>query len=244
VRYYAKAFAAGTAIWTLPCVLLAPGLLGVASFSGFFLLLASVVNLHHFVLDGAIWKLRSARIARVLIASDVTRQRETRGRLRALVWGTAGAGALAAALVFWTENVALPAAVSGGSPRDAVRALDVLAWFQRDDASARLWAARHIEVAGDLGTALPQYRRSLALKVDVPVLTDLVRIHFTRGESRELELACRQLYALVPESERLSAPTPPGACYRTAGRWRDKRADEAAAGALAAQRDASLALGY
>ena len=244
-RYYAKALAAGTAIWTLPCVLLAPGLLGVPSFSGFFLLLASVVNLHHFVLDGAIWKLRSARIARVLIASDVSSQSEARGRVRALVWGTAGAGALAAALVFWTENVALPAAVRSGNPRDAVRALDLLAWFQRDDPSARLWAARNIEASGDLGNALPQYRRSLALKVDVPVLTDLVRIHFTRGESRELDLACRGLYALVPESERATAPTPPGACFRTAGLWRDKRADEAAAGAVGrAQRDASLALGY
>ena len=60
----------------------------------------------------------------------------------------------------------------------------LLAWFQRDDAGARLWAARHIEAAGDLGSAMPQYRRSLALKTDVPVLTDLVRIHFTRGESR------------------------------------------------------------
>jgi hypothetical protein len=244
LRYYAKALAAGTAIWTLPCLLLAPGLLGIPSFSGFFLLLASVVNLHHFLLDGAIWKLRSARIARVLIASDVTAESETRGRLRALVWGLAGAGAIAAAVVFWTENVALPAAVRAGDPRAAVRRLDLLAWFQRDDASARLWAARHIEGAGDLVYAMPQYRKSLALKVDVPVLTDLVRIHFTRGEARELELVCRQLYALVPESERASAPTPPGACYRTAGRWRDKRADENAAGALAAQRDASLSLGY
>ena len=245
-RYYAKALAAGTAIWTLPCVALAPGLLGVPSFSGFFLLLASVVNLHHFVLDGAIWKLRSARIARVLIASDVSSQRETRGPVRALVWGLAGAGALAAAVVFWTENVALPAAVKRGSPRDTVRALDLLAWFQRDDSGARLWAARHIEASGDLGNALPQYRRSLALKVDVPVLTDLVRIHFTRGEPRELELVCRQLYGLVPEGERASAPTPPGACFRTAGAWRDKRADEAAADAAIAraQRDASLALGY
>ena len=31
------------------------------------LLVASVVNLHHFVLDGAIWKLRDGRVARVLL---------------------------------------------------------------------------------------------------------------------------------------------------------------------------------
>jgi hypothetical protein len=244
LRYYAKALAAGTAIWTLPCLVLAPGLFGLPSFSGFFLLLASVVNLHHFLLDGAIWKLRSARIARVLIASDATVARETRGRARQLAWGLAGAGALAAAVVFWTENVALPAAVRAERPREAVRALDLLAWFQRDDAGARLWAARHIEATGDLGSAMPQYRRSLALKTDVPVLTDLVRIHYTRGDSRELELACRGLYSLLPESERAPGANPAGACYRTAGHWRQERADESAGAVTRAQRDASLALGY
>ena len=244
LRYYAKALAAGTAIWTLPCVLATPGPLRLQSFSGFFLLLAAVVNIHHFVLDGAIWKLRSARIARVLIRSDITSESETRGRVRALVWGLASAGALAAGVLFWAENVALPAAVRDERPRAAVRALDVLEWFQRDDAGARLWAARRIEAAGDLALAMPQYQRSLALQADVPVLTDLVRIHFTRQEPQQLSLACHQLFALVPESERVSDPDPFSACYRTAGRWRQARADEDAAAVTRSQRNASLALGY
>jgi antitoxin (DNA-binding transcriptional repressor) of toxin-antitoxin stability system len=34
-----------------------------------FLVMASVINIHHFILDGAIWKLRDGRIARLLIAT-------------------------------------------------------------------------------------------------------------------------------------------------------------------------------
>ena len=243
-RYYAKALAAGTALWTLPALLLAPGRVGLPTLSGFFLLLAAVVNIHHFVLDGVIWKLRSARIARVLIKSDVTSEAETRGRLRAIAWSAAAAGALAAGVLFWTENVALPAALRAEQPRDAVRALDVLAWFERDDAGVRLWAARHIEAAGDLERALPQYRRSLALDPDVPVLTDLVRIYFARGDAHELEPMCRQLYDRLPPSEHVAAATPVGSCYSTAGRWREKRADEIAAARSDPRAEASLALGY
>jgi hypothetical protein len=243
-RYYAKALAAGTALWTLPALLLAPSRVGLPTLSGFFLLLAAVVNIHHFVLDGAIWKLRSARIARVLIRSDVRSEAEPRGGLRALVWSLAGAGALAAAVLFWTENVALPSAVREERARDAVRALDVLAWFERDDAGARLWAARRIEAGGDLDAALAQYRRSLALEPGVPVLTDLVRIYFTREDEGALEPVCQQLYAHLSAAERVAAATPAGACYRTAGRWRENRAEELASADPDARADASLQLGY
>jgi hypothetical protein len=34
---------------------------------GLGLLTASIVNLHHFVLDGAIWTLRDGRVARMLL---------------------------------------------------------------------------------------------------------------------------------------------------------------------------------
>jgi tetratricopeptide (TPR) repeat protein len=126
-----------------------------------------------------------------------------------------------------------------------VRALDVLAWFERDDAGVRLWAARRIEAAGDLARALPQYRRSLALEPDLPVLTDLVRIYFARGDADGLEPLCRELYERLPQSAHVAAATPAGSCYSTAGRWRQARADELSArDAYGAGSDASLALGY
>jgi len=66
-RFYFKALVAGAAIWAAPGFLFGPGLLGNLPFdAGLAALVAAVVNIHHFMLDGAIWKLRDGRIARVL----------------------------------------------------------------------------------------------------------------------------------------------------------------------------------
>ena len=68
LRYLGKVALAGFAIWTLPALMFAPGLLGRLPYeSGLGLIVAAVVNLHHFVLDGAIWKLRDGRVANVLL---------------------------------------------------------------------------------------------------------------------------------------------------------------------------------
>jgi len=68
--YLAKAVFAGAAIWTVPALLLAPGVLGKVPFdTGLATMVAVAVNLHHFILDGAIWKLRDGAVARILIRS-------------------------------------------------------------------------------------------------------------------------------------------------------------------------------
>ncbi len=68
--YLAKALCAGAAIWTVPALLMAPGVLGRVPFdAGLATMVAVAVNLHHFILDGAIWKLRDGAVARVLIRS-------------------------------------------------------------------------------------------------------------------------------------------------------------------------------
>jgi tetratricopeptide (TPR) repeat protein len=70
-RYLGKALLVGSVAWTLPALLFAPGALGALPFDmGLGLLTAATVNLHHFVLDGAIWKLRDGRIARVLLLAE------------------------------------------------------------------------------------------------------------------------------------------------------------------------------
>jgi hypothetical protein len=66
--YGARVLAIGAALWILPALVFAPGALGEVPFhGGLAALVAAVVNLHHFVLDGVIWKLRDGRIARILI---------------------------------------------------------------------------------------------------------------------------------------------------------------------------------
>ena len=62
-RYFLQALLAGTALWIVPGLLFAPELLGKVPYdAGLATLVASTINLHHFVLDGAIWKLRDGRI--------------------------------------------------------------------------------------------------------------------------------------------------------------------------------------
>lgn len=70
LRYLGKAALAGAAVWTVPSLVFAPGALGRLPFdAGLAALVAATVNLQHFVLDGAIWKLRDGRVAKVLIRS-------------------------------------------------------------------------------------------------------------------------------------------------------------------------------
>ena len=64
----------GAALWILPALLFAPGALGDLPYdAGLLVMIAAAVNVHHFILDGAIWKLRDGRIARILIRDPAQR---------------------------------------------------------------------------------------------------------------------------------------------------------------------------
>jgi tetratricopeptide (TPR) repeat protein len=69
-----------------------------ADFGASFLIFTALVNLHHFILDGAIWKLRDLRIASFLLD---TRERESAD--------TAGGGSRVAATFHWFAGKALAA---------------------------------------------------------------------------------------------------------------------------------------
>jgi tetratricopeptide (TPR) repeat protein len=111
-RFLAGSLLAGAAVWTLPPLLFAPGALGRLPFDmGLALLAAAVVNIHHFVLDGAIWKLRDGRIARALLREPADPAPEPveparRWRTAPVLIGAAGALSLAVAAVAAREGVA------------------------------------------------------------------------------------------------------------------------------------------
>lgn len=66
--YYGKVLLAGTGIWAIPTLLFAPDAFGSLSYDADLgLAVVALVNLHHFVLDGVIWKLRHSKIGNVLI---------------------------------------------------------------------------------------------------------------------------------------------------------------------------------
>lgn len=175
-----RALFAGVAAWTLPAVLFAPGLLGHMPYeAGLGVLVASVVNVHHFILDGVIWKLRYRPVASVLLRavppeeegekSDATES--LRRRWRSPRWIAIGAvGALCLALTataLYEEHVALPNAAEAGDLAKAERIV------RRLDAIGRGNPAVHFQIG---------------------------MMHFGREHLREAERWFRSSLALYPTS--------------------------------------------
>src|SRR5690606_20994297 len=167
-----RALLAGTAIWTIPPLLFAPDWLGRLPFdAGLGALVASAVNLHHFVLDGAIWKLRDGRIARVLIRSEAApaeaappapiEPRRWRAALPALGWAV-GLASLGVVLVAAFESeFGLRRAFAAGDVariRTAARRLD---WLGRESAQHHVQLGRLLASRGDPAGAIRAYRTSL-----------------------------------------------------------------------------------
>lgn len=143
-RWLAKSMLAGTGIWVLPPLLFAPGVLGRVPFDvGLALLGSATVNLHHFLLDGAIWKLRDGRVARILLrpAPTLATADETPRPTwpRRMVWATCGlALALLLGAAYETEAGWKQAAAHGDTTR-VEQAAKRLAWMGRDGPD--VWSA-------------------------------------------------------------------------------------------------------
>ena len=159
--WYAKIVSAGSAAWMLPALLLGPIGFGPLSLDlGLAMLIAAGVNLHHFVLDGAIWKLRG-RIAEVLIRSgrDDSGQSSDRSLWRSVVWAACAAGL--ALQIFHTYYEA-----QGRSARrmnESRQAFDRLAWFGLDTVQSRMRLAQVYLSNERPAAAISQIQRGLEL---------------------------------------------------------------------------------
>jgi tetratricopeptide (TPR) repeat protein len=184
-RYLGKTLVAGTALWTLPLVVFAwPPLGGLTGDGGFYLLMASCINIHHFVLDGAIWKLRDSRIAGVLLRDSAEVQTQSvapRRRLRRGVWAVATIGTLLAFVQFSFETRLLYAHALGDLSLRAT-ALDGLAWFGRDSARDRRRIAKEYLDDDDPRGAAEALRRSLDLEPDLAGYSELAYIEADLGD--------------------------------------------------------------
>jgi hypothetical protein len=169
-----KSLLAGTALWFVPAALFAPGLLGRLPYdAGLAAMVAALVNLHHFVLDGVIWKLRDGRIARILLggpapgaapgAADEAPAPPRPPWRRAALWAGGSAvlaGAVLSALLteFGFNRPLLRGDVDGA--RAAADRLDLLG---QASAEMRLRLGRAYLERGDLGTARLCLRRSVEI---------------------------------------------------------------------------------
>jgi tetratricopeptide (TPR) repeat protein len=165
--YLWKALLAGAVVWTLPVILFAPTLLGRLSFdAGLGLLVASAVNLHHFVLDGAIWKLRDGRVARILLrprAATGPQEGQAAGSrwLSRLVW-TLGAVCLAVLVVVKWEALAVPRALERGDLLRAMQGVRRLRWAGHDGAKVRQALGDELARRGSTKRAEREYERAIA----------------------------------------------------------------------------------
>ncbi len=161
--FLTKALLAGALLTILPNLLLAPPLLGgqLSHYAGAGLLVFSVVNLHHFLLDGAVWKLRDGRVASVLLRTGAgpaagAEENEGRGWLRPAVWTLGGVCVVVAAYV----GVAPTLALSSRVPLPEMeRANRVLTWLGHGEPGGWVSLAERYIARGEMEPAIDAYRR-------------------------------------------------------------------------------------
>jgi hypothetical protein len=163
-RFYGKAILAGSAPWMLPFLLI-PAFGSVAAYASVPLLVASAVNVHHFILDGAIWKLRG-RIAEVLIRSSSERSEAPpplrRFGLRHAVWAACGL-ALTAQLAQLGFEENLHWSLAHRHFASVRAAADRVAWLGKDQASVRYAIGHALLRDGQHDAAREELERSIAI---------------------------------------------------------------------------------
>jgi hypothetical protein len=200
--WFGKTLVAGTAAWVVPVVLFAPAVRGSLSFdSGLELLVASMVNLHHFVLDGAIWKLRAAPVARVLVDD----QRDAapvaalaRAWPRRLLWGTLALAVGIRVFWIWNHEVVFRNAVARKDWASASAVWDRLGWLGYEDSTGRLQVALALE-RDDPVSAAEEYRRSAELRPSVAALAGLAISLSRLGRLPDARDAYDRALALAPD---------------------------------------------
>jgi tetratricopeptide (TPR) repeat protein len=206
--YLGKAALAATAVWVFPVVIFAPDALGTFSFdAGLAMLVGSAANVHHFILDGVIWKLRSRPVASVLI--DAAQPAEPIAPPRRSPWRRAAWSVLAVGLairVFWSWELlfAHPAAMAREDFDSAIRVWNRLAWFGYDDSARRLdigWALYR----RDPQRALEQFERSVALHESATGWGSIAHVHANRGDWRAALAAYESGLAVAPDDPDLLA---------------------------------------
>jgi hypothetical protein len=221
--YLWKALLAGCLIGGVPALLFSQRVLGPLSWSGgLAILLFAMINLHHFVLDGAVWKLRDGRVARLLLRGGAPPD-ETALARRA--WVPAAVFSVAA-LCLVVEVIELWDAHAVRS-RDAARlegAAARLAFIGRDRVGV-LSALAEAQVAeGEIAKAADAYRRALAVRRDPTLLNNLA---WTLAVLDGREEAVREAVALSEESVARLGPRDAealdtlAAAYAAAGRYPD-----------------------
>jgi tetratricopeptide (TPR) repeat protein len=200
--YFAKVFASGAAVWTVPAIVFAPDLLGDPEYAGgLALLIASAVNIHHFILDGAIWKLRNNRVAGVLIrsaAADAPQDDASRPWLRRGVWAVCGGAACVALAMVALEHFTFRPLLEADELGRARSVLDRMAWFGQDSSRNRALLGRALAREGRLEEAEAAYWRSGELRASAAAWRGIAGVRAAREDWAGVIAAQRASRARFP----------------------------------------------
>ena len=199
--YFGKVAVAGIAIWTVPVLLFGPDFFGpTSSTAAVAMLIATAVNVHHFILDGAIWKLRDGRIASVLLRrseSAAPAGGPARSWPRRAVWATA-----AAWVVLYLAGTVEMAVRRGRDPVDLAGMRDAIArlrWLGLDDPSTRVQLGIDAGSHGDLAGARSEFLRSLKLQESARGWVGLAHAEFHDGRREEAHAALMRAVNAEPD---------------------------------------------
>jgi len=200
--FYGKSMLAGQLLWGLPALVFAPIMIGSFSYSAdVALLVASTVNLHHFVLDGAIWRLRDDRVGRVLVKEapmlpapiGVSR----RSWLTPIAFGT-GAVFVVSQIVNALEGHAFASSLARREISRAEQALDRLGLVASDQYDLRLELGMLARETGDLDMAVRAFERSAELRPNPWAWYEKAHVHVQRAEWALAADSFEGAYALAP----------------------------------------------
>jgi Tfp pilus assembly protein PilF len=201
-RFLLKALVAGTAVATLPGLVMAPNVLGSAPWdAGLAATFFAVVNLHHFILDGAIWKLRDGRVARILLrgAAPLAPSAPTppRGRrwLRTLVWTVAALSLLVPVAEIYGRH----ALGSAKRPEDTQRPTQILKWVGRETTQMHYWIGASYLRERKHDKAISHFLRSIELFPTARVWTALGGEYRILGQWGRARAAFEAAVELNPE---------------------------------------------
>ena len=206
--YLTRCLLSGAAIWTVPALVLAPGALGRVPYElGLAALISAAVNLHHFVLDGAIWKLRDGRVARILLrpageaATQAAVGRATRRGPAVALWAVGAVCALAIAGPVLELELGFRPAIARDDVPAAERSLSRLVWMGRDSPSLHAQLAAAKARCSDLDGAEREADSAVALFPNADSWSAKGWIAQRRGEFAPAIAAYEQALRFEPRSK-------------------------------------------
>jgi tetratricopeptide (TPR) repeat protein len=207
--YLAKALAAGSFIWSVPALLYSTTVEGgawggLARGPDVGVLLASAVNIHHFILDGAIWKLRDGRVARILIRNggdDSLAAAPPRRRWIAPLVYAAGAVATAAVLGAATiKGFEMRPALQDSDLAGATRALSHLERLGHDEAGDYRRVAALAASMREYGAAQHSFEKSLEKHPSAITYVAMGEMLYKTGSLRAAVVAFQKAQELNPNN--------------------------------------------